>query len=84
MDLVRLGLMRASTAEACATVIICSSVRTSAVSNRTTIASFDAEHRHPRPPVATLVGRPLGPVVPPKRFVALDLSARVEGVLRRL
>jgi hypothetical protein len=26
-----------------------------ALSNRTTIASFDAEHRHPRQPVATLV-----------------------------
>lgn len=30
-------------------------VRSRAISNRTTIASFDAEHRHPRQPVATLV-----------------------------
>jgi hypothetical protein len=29
--------------------------RTRAISNRTTIASFDAIHRHPRQPVATLV-----------------------------
>ena len=29
--------------------------RTWATSNRTTIASFDADHRHPRQPVATLV-----------------------------
>jgi hypothetical protein len=29
--------------------------RTRAISNRTTIASFDAAHRHPRQPVATLV-----------------------------
>jgi dipeptidase len=29
--------------------------RTRAISNRTTIASFDAEHRHPRQPVADLV-----------------------------
>ncbi len=28
---------------------------TRAISNRTTIAAFDAEHRHPRQPVATLV-----------------------------
>jgi secernin len=37
------------------TVAIEEVVRTRAISNRTTIPSFDAEHRHPRQPVATLV-----------------------------
>jgi secernin len=37
------------------TVAIEEVVRTRAISNRTTIPAFDAEHRHPRQPVETLV-----------------------------
>ena len=37
------------------TVAIEEVARTRAISNRTTIPAFDAEHRHPRQPVETLV-----------------------------
>ena len=53
---------------------------TRAISNRTTIPSFDAAHRHPRQPVATLVD----PRWRASRAVLEAAPVAVDGVLRHL
>ena len=50
--------------------------RTRAISNRTTIPAFDAEHRHPRQPVATLVD----PRLTATRAVLADEPVTVDAV----
>ncbi|HUF33080.1 MAG TPA: C69 family dipeptidase [Acidimicrobiales bacterium] len=54
--------------------------RSRAVSNRTTIPSFDAEHRHPRQPVATLVD----PRLDASRAVLAAEPVRVDDVVAHL
>ncbi|HEV3226266.1 MAG TPA: carcinine hydrolase/isopenicillin-N N-acyltransferase family protein [Acidimicrobiales bacterium] len=54
--------------------------RTRATSNRTTIPSFDATHRHPRQPVERLVDGRLSA----SREVLEDEPVRVEGLMRHL
>jgi hypothetical protein len=54
--------------------------RTRAISNRTTIPAFDAEHRHPRQPVERLVE----PRWDASRAVLADEPVTVEKVMRHL
>jgi hypothetical protein len=54
--------------------------RTRAISNRTTIPDFDAEHRHPRQPVATLVD----PRLAASRAVLADEPVTVAALERHL
>jgi hypothetical protein len=54
--------------------------RTRAISNRTTIPGFDAEHRHPRQPVETLVD----PRWEASKRVLADEPVTVEKVMRHL
>ncbi len=51
-----------------------------AISNRTTIPSFDAEHRHPRQPVTTLVDPRLGA----SRAVLADVPVSARALLEHL
>lgn len=54
--------------------------RSRAISNRTTIDSFDAEHRHPRQPVATLVD----PRLEASRALLADEPVTVDAVSAHL